>query len=76
VITFSVNFNPEIVFTPFLKELKLKGQLIGSKLQGALILASNVLPISKQKFIEIAENIHAGFISKRHIGDDPVLSKI
>ncbi|SRR6266536_1866642 len=77
VITFSVLFDPQLLFIQFLKKLKLKGQLLENKCDGAPIWTSNVLPISEEKFIEIAENIHSSVISKRDAdGDDPPPLKI
>jgi hypothetical protein len=76
VITFSVTFDPSILFLQFLKKLKLKGQLLENKCDGATIWTSNVLPISEENFIEIAENIYPSVISKRHRGEDPILPKI
>ena len=76
VITFSVLFDPWMLFIPFLKKLKLKGQLLQNQCERAVVWTSNVLPISEEKFIEIAENIHPSVISKRHEGDDAVPLKI
>jgi len=68
VITLSGMFNPHMLFRIFLNKLKLKGYLFQNTCGGASIWTSNVLPISEQKFIEIAENIHPKIISKR--GDE------
>jgi hypothetical protein len=77
VITFSVLFDPSLLFIQFLKNLKLKGQLHQNRCDGTLIWTSTVLPISEEKFIEIAENIHSSVISKRDDeGDDPPPLKI
>ena len=76
VITFSVLFDPTLLFLEFLKKLKLRGQLLENKCDRASIWTSTVLPISEEKFIEIAANIHSSVISKRHAGDDPVPLKI
>jgi hypothetical protein len=77
VITFSVLFDPSMLFIQFLKKLKLKGQLLQNRCDGALIWTSTVLPISEEKFVEIAENIHSSVISKRDAEeDDPPPLKI
>jgi hypothetical protein len=76
VITFSVRCDPLMLFSQFLKKLKLKGQLLENTLAGARIWTSNVLPISKETFIEISENVHPGIISKRHEGEEPIPPKI
>jgi hypothetical protein len=70
VITFSVLFDPSMLFRQFLARLKLKGQLLQNKCNDSLVWTSNVLPITEEKFIEIAENIHPSVISKRDSADD------
>jgi hypothetical protein len=65
-----------MLFSEFLKKLKLKGRLQENTLAGARIWTSNVLPISKETFIEISENVHPRIISKRHEGEEPIPRKI
>ena len=70
VLTFSVSINPMLLFARFLSELKLKGQLLENKCGNATVWTSSVLPISEEKFIEIAENLHPSVTSRRDSADD------
>lgn len=63
-LIFSTLVDPGLLFSAFLSQLKLKGQLFPAK-TGARAWTSTVLPISEEQFIEIATAIRPDVISVR-----------
>jgi len=67
VLTFSTLFDPTALFARFLAALQAKGQLMKNRFHDTSIWTSSVLPLSEQRFVDLAEKIHPDLIVRRDL---------
>ena len=60
---------PHLVFQPYFKALRSDGLVIPGMKNSNLWLSS-VIPLSKEKFIEISEKIKGQVVAKHYVGDE------
>jgi len=62
---------PDLFFQPYFEALKTRGIVIPGMKNNNLWLSS-VIPLSKEKFIEISEKIRGKVVAKHYVGDEGI----
>ncbi|MBL7197937.1 MAG: hypothetical protein ISS47_07530 [Candidatus Omnitrophica bacterium] len=71
-LSYSGRFGPpHLFFRPYFKEIKSDGLIIPGMENNNLWLSS-VIPLSKEKFIEISEKIKGEVVAKHYVGDEDI----
>jgi hypothetical protein len=62
---------PQLFFLPYFNAIKEQGILIQG-IEGANLWLSSVIPLRKEKFIEISEKLKGEVVAKYYVGDEDI----